>query len=155
MKKERKHHATYWEYTGNHSEGKDCSRENKYGYTKELISFLQYSCYLHSLYPHTRVTYHFKGEFGRTVKVTAPKEVWEKAMLDFAEELGEQLLSDYPKAIVHIVGDIPLLYDPETDRQICELFYKTEGITDLDMVKKGYAVFVLDDLKYFFKSSSL
>lgn len=86
----RRQRATYWEYTSNHPEGKDCERFNKYGYSKELISFLQYSD-LNTLGNAVEVHYSKSDRFGRTVTVSAPKEIWEQAMIDLSKQLGKDL----------------------------------------------------------------
>lgn len=89
------HHATYWRYTGNHHNGRDCERRNPHGYFLEVISFLAHWAEnpddLPPLTPDDtkkiKVTHHHRRRalagqsFGYEISVAAPPDVWHRAGL--------------------------------------------------------------------------
>lgn len=78
--------AKFWQYTGNHSGGKDCERKDPYGFGLALISAMAYWAgggdYQEPItYGDTlqiKATHHKGDDFGHEVTVTAPIEVWER-----------------------------------------------------------------------------
>lgn len=78
--------AKFWQYTGNHSNGKNHERKDSHGFGLDLISAMAYwgdgGDYQAPLtYGDTtqiKVTHHKGDDFGHEVTVSAPAEVWEK-----------------------------------------------------------------------------
>ena len=90
-------HASYWRYDRNHPNGKDCRRNDPHGFGIALISYLAYTVdggaygkLTQEQLSQVKVV-HCKGDsFGHEIKVSAPKEIWDAAKIDY-EEVQKEL----------------------------------------------------------------
>ena len=80
--------ASFWQYQGNHSSGKNCERKDTHNFGLDLIGYLAYCAnsgdYQHPLrssdIDKIAIVKHTKGasSFGQEITVKAPSEVWVK-----------------------------------------------------------------------------
>lgn len=140
--------ATYWEYTGNHIDGSDCSRQNPYGYPMALVS------YVANQFTEAKVKVINIDSSGRTVEVSATKEIWDKAWVELAYELGSQTDFDLVREdeFGNIWGCI-LDYDEVIYQN--ELFYISDDEPLLDQIKGGYAIISINGQSYLVSSKQM
>jgi hypothetical protein len=129
--------ATFWQYNGNHVDGKDCSRVNEYGYPLCLIQYLNF----HGGEGVTSQS-EASNQFGRTVSVSAPQDTWEDAWIKLAYERGSGFSPD------KIEKDEDglwwgTLYLSDRD-QLTELFHKCSDETALEFIQRGYVPIATD-----------
>jgi hypothetical protein len=142
--KVRNQKASYWQYTGNHENGQDCSRNNPYGIPMGVIAWVA---------SPENATYK-NDAFGQTVTVTLPKDEWNKAYIGFAKHLGEVLLADW--SISSVQNDDGVLWAINSyEEYAVELQERNPDETLLEAVKKGYAVIYINGKEYLFESASL
>ena len=126
-----KQRANYWKYTGNHSAGNNCSRENPYGYPLSLVEWVAYN----GEDPDVKI---FKGRsdgFGCEVIVTASQDLWESEWVKMAYDFGsyiefDEIEKDEEGLIWGIIKDF--------ENRYTELFFISEDQTELEMVQAGY-----------------
>ena len=80
--------ASFWQYQGNHSNGKHCERKDPHNFGLDLIGYLAYCAssedYQHPLNAEDidkiAIIKHTKSasSFGQDITVKAPPEVWAK-----------------------------------------------------------------------------
>jgi len=123
-----KNRATFWKCIGNHPEGADCNRANKWGYPLNLIRYVAfYGGEGVKVYSTTA------DQFGKTIIVDAPKSTWEEAWVNCAKEMAMENPFD------EIVKDENGLWWGlilDHDDKYVELFQSDK--TKLEMVQEGY-----------------
>lgn len=142
--KVRNQKASYWQYTGNHLNGKDCSRNNPYGIPMGVIAWVA---------SPENATYR-KDAFGQTVTVSLPKNEWDQAYIGFAKHIGEQLKADW--GTLTIQNDDGVLWAINSyEEYAAELQERNPDETLLEAIKNGYAVIYINGKEYLFESASL
>jgi len=140
----KKVRASYWQYTGNHPDGKDCARYNPYGIPLGVIDWVA---------SPENATYR-KDAFGQTVTVSLPKDEWNKAYIAYAKHLGEVLEADFGTLTVQ--NDDGVLWAVSRhDELVAELQERNPDESLLEAVKNGYAILRLNGKEYLFESDSL
>jgi hypothetical protein len=61
---------SYWAYSGNHPEGRDCPRNNRWGIPMAVVK-------MGASHPSAQIRLRDKNSFGATVYVTLPGETWQ------------------------------------------------------------------------------
>ena len=143
--KVRNQKASYWQYTGNHMNGQDCSRNNPYGIPMGVIAWIA---------SPENATYK-KDAFGQTVTVSLPKDEWDKAYIGFAKHLGEQLKADWGALTVQTHEDGGMWATTKHDEIAVELQERSSNEALLEAVKNGYAIVYIGAKEYLFESKSL
>ena len=142
--KTRNQKASYWQYTGNHPNGKDCPHNNPYGIPMGVIAWAANS---------NNATYK-RNTFGQTVTVSLPKYKWDQAYIEFAKHLGECLESDFGALTVR--NDDGVLWAVSRhDEYVTELQERNPEETLLEAVKNCYAIVYIGGKEYLFESDSL
>jgi hypothetical protein len=142
--KTRNQKASYWQYTSNHLNGKDCARNNPYGIPMGVIAFIADS---------SNATYK-RDAFGQTITVSLPKDEWNKAYIGFAKYLGEQLKADW--GTLSVQSDENTLFAVNEYEEIAaDLQTRNPDETLLEAVKNGYAIIFINGKEYLFESDSL
>lgn len=139
--------ASYWRYTGNHPNGNDCAWSNEHGYPTGLIQWVAYNEHDN---PDVKIFRGRSDGFGHEVRVTAPQELWESEWVKMAYSDGADITFDKIEQDENglVWGITTMLYGEPDD--FTELFFISEGDTELEMVKNGYA-----PLNYFIEGDRL
>jgi hypothetical protein len=143
--KVRNQKASYWQYTGNHLNGKDCSRNNPYGIPMGVIAWIA---------SPENATYK-KDAFGQTVTVSLPKDEWDKAYIGFAKHLGEALESNFGYLTAKEDDHGVVWAVDKYDELAVELQERNPEETLIESVKNGYAIIYINGKEYLFESESL
>jgi hypothetical protein len=143
--KVRAQKASYWQYTGNHQNGKDCPRNNPYGIPMGVIAWVAS--------PENATCK--RDAFGQTVTVSLPKDGWDKAYIGFAKHLGEVLKADFGILQLAIDNDGIYWAVNKFDELTVELQERNPDETLLEAVKCGYAIIYIGGKEYLFESKSL
>jgi len=147
---EKNQKASFWQYTGNHPNGRDCSRSNPYGYPVDLVAY----------------TAHYGGEavkvsrkkndgFGNEVIVSAPQATWEANWVKLADEIGAEEMNGRPAPQRSEDGGW-WVRDDGLDGDIwIECHRRGEDENPLEMAKKGYARFFVDGKEFWIESEMM
>lgn len=166
-----KHTAKYWKYIGDRN-ATDKMCNNSYGYSLEVLKYLHNNAGK-SGFTDVNVKMTNKNEFGQTidggfaVTISAPKEVWEQALIEVNKTKAEDVESKLKAGHIKLTSDgiynnftwddnKTQVFDypfPDKDDDEDKDDEDDENVDDnmITVLKQGYTIFTYKEKKYCFQ----